>query len=66
MKSGWIFAGAVGCLGVWIFLAFVAAVPNGWVHIFLALGTTLVGVAIVEGGPADGGGRTANDTSRPG
>jgi uncharacterized membrane protein len=40
---------AILCLLVWVYLAFVLALPNGWVHIPLILGVLLVVVAIVEG-----------------
>jgi uncharacterized membrane protein len=40
--------GAVICILLWIALAFVAAIPSGWVHVPLALGTLLIVVAIVE------------------
>jgi hypothetical protein len=41
--------GAVACLALWVVLAFVMAVPSGWVHVPLALATVLIAVAIVRG-----------------
>ena len=41
--------GAILCILLWIVLAFVAAIPSGWVHVPLALGVTLVATAIIEG-----------------
>ena len=35
-------AAAILALVLWIVLAFVLALPAGWVHLFLALGTTLL------------------------
>ena len=40
--------GAVLSFLLWIILAFVAAIPAGWVHIPLAVGSILMAVAIVE------------------
>jgi hypothetical protein len=42
--------GAVACLGLWILLAFVLALPSGWVHLPLAAGAVLLAKAIVEAG----------------
>lgn len=39
---------AVICLAVWVILAFVTAIPSGWVHIPLAAGVILIVVAIVR------------------
>ena len=36
-------------LGAWIILAFGLAVPSGWVHIPLAVGTVLIAMGIVTG-----------------
>lgn len=46
---------AVVCLILWVVLAFVVAIPSGWVHLPLAGGTVLLAVGIVEGGrkPSD-------------
>lgn len=41
--------GAVICITLWIVLAFVAAIPSGWAHLPLAVGTVLIAVAIVVG-----------------
>ena len=38
------------CILVWIVLAFVIAIPSGWVHIPLILGVLLIVKAIVEAG----------------
>ncbi len=43
--------GAILSLVVWILLAFVAAVPSGWVHVPLILGVLLVVKTIVEHEP---------------
>ena len=40
---------AVLCLLVWIVLAFVLALPSGWVHIPLMFGVLLIVKAIVDG-----------------
>lgn len=41
--------GAIVCILLWMVLAFVAAIPSGWVHIPLALGVILLAKAILEG-----------------
>jgi 1,4-dihydroxy-2-naphthoate octaprenyltransferase len=38
-------------LALWIVLAFVLAIPSGWVHVPLALGVTCIAVAIIETPP---------------
>jgi uncharacterized membrane protein len=38
---------AVVCLAAWILLAFVLALPSGWVHVPLVAGVLLVVRAIV-------------------
>jgi uncharacterized membrane protein len=38
------------CILIWIALAFVIAIPSGWVHIPLILGVLLIVKAIVESG----------------
>lgn len=48
------FAGAAISLTAWIVLAFVTAIPRGWVHVLLAVGATLVAVGIVQTPPANG------------
>lgn len=52
------FGGAIALSAVWIVLAIVIAVPSGWVHLFLAVGATLIAVGIVR---TDG--RTDGQTS---
>lgn len=42
----------VGLILLWIVLAFVMAIPSGWVHVPLALGVTCIAVAIIESPPA--------------
>ncbi len=42
--------GTIACLIAWIVLAFVVALPNGWVHLPLAIGTALLTVGIVRAG----------------
>ena len=42
---------AVLCLLAWIVLAFVLALPSGWVHIPLMIGVLLIVKAIVDGKP---------------
>jgi hypothetical protein len=44
----WSLLGAVALLALWVVLAFVAAIPSGWVHIPLALGSVLIVRAIVD------------------
>ncbi len=39
------------CLMVWITLAFLLALPTGWVHIPLIVGVLLIVKAIVDGKP---------------
>jgi hypothetical protein len=41
---------AVASLALWIVLAFVVAIPSGWPHAFLGIGTTLVAAAIIKKG----------------
>ncbi len=40
---------AILCVIGWIILAFVLAIPSGWVHLPLALGAVLLAKAIGEG-----------------
>ena len=40
---------AIICIVLWIFLAFVAAIPSGWVHLPLAVGVVLIAKAILDG-----------------
>ena len=40
---------AIASLILWIVLAFVVAIPSGWVHVPLAGGVVLLAVGIVEG-----------------
>ncbi len=42
------FALALGCLVLWLALAFVWAVPSGWVHVPLAVGTVFLVKGIVD------------------
>ena len=39
-------------IALWIVLAFVIAIPSGWVHVPLAVGVTGIAVAIIETPPA--------------
>ncbi len=41
--------GAILCILLWVALAFLVAVPSGWVHVPLALGVVLFAKAIIEG-----------------
>ena len=43
------FAAALLLLILWVVLAFVAAIPSGWVHVLLAVGCILVARGIVVG-----------------
>ncbi|MBI4500018.1 MAG: hypothetical protein HY700_02535 [Gemmatimonadetes bacterium] len=54
MKPAFALVAAAVCLVVWVVLAFVVAIPSGWVHVPLAIGACLVAVAIVELHPPDG------------
>lgn len=45
---------AIVCLVLWVGLAFMIAVPSGWVHVPLAVGAILVALGIVQGSPAGG------------
>jgi hypothetical protein len=45
-------AGGVLLLAVWVVLAFVLAIPAGWVHLALALGVSLLASAIILTEPA--------------
>jgi hypothetical protein len=38
--------GALASLILWIFLAFVAVIPSGWVHIPLIAAVVLIAIAI--------------------
>jgi uncharacterized membrane protein (DUF485 family) len=38
--------GALASLLLWIFLAFVAAIPSGWVHVPLIAAVVLIAIAI--------------------
>ncbi len=42
---------AILCVIGWIILAFVLAIPSGWVHLPLALGAVLLAKVIGEGRP---------------
>ena len=54
IKPAFALAGAAGCIALWVVLAFVMAIPSGWVHVPFALGICLIAVAIIESRPADG------------
>lgn len=60
MKLKLTLLGAALSLGLWIVLAFVVPVRNGWVHAALAVGTGLIAKAILDSGPADSGRPTAD------
>jgi uncharacterized membrane protein len=47
---------AVVCLAAWIVLAFVLALPSGWVHVPLAAGVLLIVRAIVAADDERSGG----------
>lgn len=49
-RARWSLLAAVVCLAAWVILAFVIALPTGWVHAPLAIGTVLIAAAIVESG----------------
>ncbi len=36
-------------LGAWMILAFWLAIPSGWVHLPLAVGTVLIAIGVVTG-----------------
>ena len=48
---------ALASLILWAVLAFAVAIPAGWVHVPLAAGVVLIGMAIVEGDDAVSGER---------
>ena len=39
-------------LAIWVVLAFVMAIPSGWVHVPLALGISVIAIAIIQTPPA--------------
>jgi len=41
--------GAIVCLVLWIYLAFIAAIPSGWVHATLIISVILIARGIVIG-----------------
>lgn len=41
---------AIASLVLWVFLAFVAAIPSGWAHLPLAVGSVLLVIGIVQSG----------------
>ena len=47
-RARWISLLAVLCYAVWVVLAFVRAVPSGWVHVALVAGVLLTVRAIVD------------------
>ena len=42
----------VALIVVWVVLAFVKAIPSGWVHLPLALGVSVIAVAIIQTPPS--------------
>jgi len=52
VKPLYAFTGGIVLIGVWIVLAFVMAIPSGWVHFPLAAGVTLIAVGIIQLAPA--------------
>lgn len=63
MTSRVAFGSAAALLVAWVMLAFVVAIPSGWVHLLLAVGATLIAVAIVRTQPA--GPRSPNSRTAP-
>ena len=55
-RPGLLLLGGIAGLGLWIVLAFVLALPSGWVHLPLALGVCLIALAIIRTEPAAGAG----------
>lgn len=53
-----IWTAAIGALGLWVVLAFVVAIPGGWVHLTLGAAATLIAVGIVRQRPAGSDGET--------
>jgi len=51
VKPLYAFTGGIVLIGVWIVLAFVMAIPSGWVHFPLAAGVTLIAVGIIQTSP---------------
>jgi hypothetical protein len=43
------YAAAVVSAVVWVYLAFIAAIPSGWVHVPLVAAVLLITWGIVEG-----------------
>jgi 1,4-dihydroxy-2-naphthoate octaprenyltransferase len=39
--------GGLACIALWAVLAFVLAIPSGWVHLPLAIGVVLMATAII-------------------
>ena len=48
MKPLHYFVLAAVCLALWVVLAFVVAIPKGWVHVPLAAGTVLIAFGIIQ------------------
>lgn len=48
VNMNWAFGMALACLVAWIALAFIWAMPSGWVHLPLAAGTVLIAKGIVD------------------
>jgi hypothetical protein len=51
MKPVVAFLAGVVLIAVWVVLAFVMAIPSGWVHVPLALGVTCIAVGIIQTQP---------------
>ena len=54
--------GGVVLLALWVLLAFVLAIPAGWVHLALAVGICLLAVAITLTEPAAPAGSRLDST----
>jgi hypothetical protein len=54
--SRWWWLGVAACLALWIVLAFVLALPTGWVHLALVAAVLLAVRAIVAGDAERAGG----------
>ena len=52
MKPVYGIVAGIVLIGLWIVLAFVMAIPSGWVHLPLAAGFTLIGAGIIQLPPA--------------
>ena len=45
--------GGLAFVALWVVLAFVLAIPSGWVHLPLAVGVVLIATSIIVTEPAD-------------